>query len=334
MIIVSALIIGLALGITLQRGKLCMNLVCGGVTYLTDPKGLKAYILALALATLGTNALEEASLVGDLLRNDFAPLSSILGGLLFGIGMVMAEGCGAAIWYKAGEGNIPSWIAIIGFIFTLAAFSTGPFAEISMMLRGPVLRTSGGDALTLYNIPGFTLNKWLTISTFIILCLWLLIKGRKASGHAWIFTGISIGMIIVLSWYATWTWGEESGISASGPSRDLIQILAGLKDMTWGAYFIIAVPLGSFISAKISKKFRWKSGSPLELRKAFIGGCIMGIGASIAGGCNIRFGLSQFSLLSLAGVVTTLAIFFGHLLMTYYEQWKQEKKLLNAKSPT
>lgn len=326
MTVISALIIGMAFGFILQRGKLCMNLVCGGITYVTEPSGFKAYVLALAVAVVGVNGLEAAGVVDKLLRNDFAPLSSIAGGLIFGIGMVMAEGCGAAIWYKSGEGSLPSWAAVFGFMLSLAAFDTGPFAWLSAALRGPVITASGGEALTLYNIPGLAMNKWAVIAVFLALCAWFLGK-RKAVGRSWLAVGLGIGVVVVAAWYATMTWSDESGISASGPSKDLIAVLAGSKDMTWGAYFIIAVMAGAFLSAKSTGKFRWKSGSPKDFLKIFSGGLIMGLGAAVAGGCNIRYGLSQFSVLSVSGVVTTLSIISGHLLMTYIDQWKQERKM-------
>lgn len=332
MTIISAVIIGIAFGAILQGGKLCMNLVCGGVTYVTEPTGFKAYILALAVAALGVGWLESAGLVENLLRNDFSPVGNILGGLIFGIGMVMAEGCGAAIWYKAGEGSIPSWAAIFGFMFSLSALSSGTLGELTAVLSGPILQASGGEALTLYNIPSLAVNKWAAIAVFVAVCAWFLSK-RKSMGMSWVFTGIGIGVVVISAWYATTVWGEEAGISASGPSRDLMLALTGAGGMSWGAYFIISVPFGAYLSALLSGKFRWKSGTPQEFLKTFSGGCIMGAGAAIAGGCNIRYGLSQFSLLTVSGVVTTLAIFMGHYLMTALEQRKQEHAAQGSPGP-
>jgi uncharacterized membrane protein YedE/YeeE len=77
--------------------------------------------------------------------------------------------------------------------------------------------------------------------------------------------------------------------------------------------------LGSYVSAKALKKFKWRVPSARQLVTIMVGGSMMGFGAVLAGGCNVGQALTGFATLSVGSIVATLAIIAGNWTMVYFE---------------
>ena len=68
---------------------------------------------------------------------------------------------------------------------------------------------------------------------------------------------------------------------------------------------------GAFAAALLARQFRIRGAPPWELLKGVIGGCLMGVGASLSFGCNIGGFFSATSALSLAGPAMMLGLMLG-----------------------
>lgn len=116
-------IIGILLGYTLQRSRFCFTAamrdpILTGGTSLT-----KALVMALALSTVffiamqvkavGWNLAGNGKLVGNIATVGW---HTVIGGILFGIGAVIAGGCASGTLMRMGEGFVQQWITIIFFI--------------------------------------------------------------------------------------------------------------------------------------------------------------------------------------------------------------------------
>lgn len=120
--LVKYLIFGVVFGMILQRSRFCFTAafrdpVITGSTSLT-----RAVFLAIAVGTIGFSALSLYSIStgGKPMGTDSVePLSilTIIGGVLFGIGMVIAGGCASGTLMRFGEGFQLQWISFIFFIF-------------------------------------------------------------------------------------------------------------------------------------------------------------------------------------------------------------------------
>jgi uncharacterized membrane protein YedE/YeeE len=88
---------------------------------------------------------------------------------------------------------------------------------------------------------------------------------------------------------------------------------------TWGVFFILAVPFGGALSAIWLKEFKWKIPQAQEFLTVFCGSILMGIGAVIAGGCNLGHGVTGMSTMSLASLISILSIMFGNWVMVYFK---------------
>ncbi len=82
-----------------------MNTAFRDVIFINDFTLFRAWLLALLIAIIGANLLEQFGFMGDdgLRRQVFSPIAAIVGGYIFGLGIVVAGGCGSGVLYKQGE---------------------------------------------------------------------------------------------------------------------------------------------------------------------------------------------------------------------------------------
>ena len=115
-------IFGIAFGMILQRSRFCFTAgfrdpIMTGSTSLT-----RAVFLAISIGTIGFTALSFGSVLsgGKPLGLDAVfPLSvlTVIGGILFGIGMVIAGACGSGVLMRFGEGYQLQWVSFVFFVF-------------------------------------------------------------------------------------------------------------------------------------------------------------------------------------------------------------------------
>lgn len=338
--IISALICGGILGFILQRGRFCMNSAFRDTIFIQDMTLFRGFLLALGVMIVGSNLLNDMGII-ELKPQTFYPLANILGGYLFGIGMVLAAGCGSGIYFKVGEGQVAAGVAILGFLISAGATFYGVLNPLYNALRSFKLEIAGKPNATLWEIFGDGMTeKWIVIAAVIMLFLIVVMKGKpfsigKQKGFYWSVTGLLLGFTGVLTFWASQNWGGgfARGMNFTTPSAEIISTLitADAKSkffpmsriwnftVTWGELAVIAVPLGSFISAKILKEFSWKLPHAKELITVFLGSLLMGFSSITAGGCNIGQGLTGVSTLSIGSISALIAMILGNWTMVYYK---------------
>ncbi len=129
-LIISGLGVGIIFGYTLQHGRFCMNTAFREVLLSRDFTVFRIYILALLILIIGANGLEAAGIL-KLRSIPFTWLANVLGGYLFGIGMVLGGGCATGTLYRIGEGMIGSWFAALGFLLAAASTLSGALNPIA-----------------------------------------------------------------------------------------------------------------------------------------------------------------------------------------------------------
>ena len=312
----SALLIGLAFGFVLQRGRYCMNTAFRDVIFINDLTLFRSYIFALIIAMIGANFLEDMHWLGGdaygpftLARQVFAPVGNIVGGYIFGLGIVLAGGCGSGILYRVGEGLTAALVAVLGFGLGIITTTKGVLRPVYEFLRSYKVTMTAPDGSTIYGISlpdlfgGGHLAKWIIIAVFTVAAGIFVIKGKPfakstAKGYKWAVTGGLIGLLVVAAWWASGVYGGmPRGISFTGPLGEAFLAVMqrnsasgypmfdflGLK-ITWSAIYILMVPLGAFISSKALKEFKLKVPTAAELMTVFGGSLMMGFGAATAGG--------------------------------------------------
>jgi len=122
--------LGLAAGFTLQRSRFCFASAFRDLFLFGSARIMKAILLGLAVATVGFAAIMRAAVPFpglDLLPPQAHVLpvgmSTVLGGLLFGYGMVLSGGCVSGSLYRAAEGYVASWVSLAGVVVGLGVIS-------------------------------------------------------------------------------------------------------------------------------------------------------------------------------------------------------------------
>ncbi len=348
----TAVLMGLALGYVLQRGRFCLNSAFRDIIFIKDLTYFRAYLLCVVVALVGTNLLEDAGLIyyfdqetGELaattlLRQNFVPLANVLGGFLFGLGIVLAGGCASGIVYRFGEGQLAAFIAIVGFFFGVAMTADGMLSPVHRFLKSFNVEVFGVKNPAIWDLfGGSPTAKWVTIAVFAIVALAFVFKGKpkfgmSGKGFSWGLTGLLIGLLTIVSWEISSLFGGiPRGLAITTPVREFFNSVLynsshspfpefsflGIFKGTWGVFFILAVPLGAAISAVGLKEFKWKIPPAKEVLTVFFGSILMGIGAVIAGGCNLGHGVTGMSTMSLTSLVGITSIVLGNWTMVYFK---------------
>ncbi len=337
--IVSGLIVGGLVGFILQRGRFCMNSAFRDVIFIKDYTLFDAYLVTLATMLIGSNLLNDAGYI-HLKAQSFYPFANIVGGYLFGLGMVLAGGCGSGIIYRVGEGQMASWVAVLGFFGGIGATTNGVLKPVYDLMRSVQVGPSG---MTLHGLLGNGLEiKWAVIA---VLCLVFLLFAKKSKpfqltqskGFYWSITALLLGLMGIITFWASEYFGSPGfarGLNFTTPTGELFFTILtgdarskffpmyslGNVQTTWAAVYIIGVPIGAAISAKILKEFIWKTPRDAKELLTVLGGSIlMGFGAATAGGCNVGQALTGFTTLSIGSISATIAIILGNWTMVYFQ---------------
>jgi len=315
MFVLTGLLVGAALGYVLQRGRFCINSAYREILF-QDYTMFRAYLLALVVAMIGANFIEDIGWLdhlesgsfvrGELYRQAFVPWANVIGGYLFGMGIVLAGGCGSGILYRVGEGNLAYVLAVFGFFFGLVLTKFGFLKPVYEALISQAVWVGEEEIPTLYNIIG--VNKWIVIAVISAVFLFFVFQGKpfqKArKGYSWAVAGLLVGIIAVVAFWASGYYtGRARGLSFTGPLREL---------------YVLTVPIGAYISGKLLKEVKLKVPPADELLKVFFGGAVMGIGAQIGGGCNIGHSLTGVSTLAVSSWVANFFIIAGNWTMAYW----------------
>ncbi len=140
--------------------------------------------------------------------------------------------------------------------------------------------------------------------------------------------GLLIGLLSII----IFAWARPLGVIA-GPREwvDWLFYSAGLYGshplnplLSYGSVLTFALIWGAFASALLSRQFAVKVPPPFEMVRSAAGGIMMGIGATMAAGCNVGGFFSATSALSLGGLAMMAGLIIGVYLEVHYLYWELE----------
>jgi uncharacterized membrane protein YedE/YeeE len=144
------LLFGVVFGVVFQRSRFCLVRAFREPFLTGDAEHTRAAALALMVSVLGFAILKFTDLKD---RGDWvfpgAGLGAVAGGTLFGIGMTLAGGCGAGSIWRAGEGQVKLWVALLGFalgasLARLALVQAGALGKLGWAVFLPAALGWGG----------------------------------------------------------------------------------------------------------------------------------------------------------------------------------------------
>ncbi|WP_298721145.1 YeeE/YedE family protein [uncultured Ferrovibrio sp.] len=338
----AGLVLGVIFGATVQRSNFCTMGAISDMVLMGDTNRLRSWALAIAVAMLGSQLLHLAGLV-DLNQSIYAAanlglVGAILGGVMFGFGMVLAGGCGSRTLVRLGAGNLKSLIVVL--MIGIAGYTTlrGLIGPVRLWLESWTavnLKTLGFSSQTLPDLigAGFGLNaeslRWpIALLLPALLLIWVFRDARFRHQPVLISAGIVIGAIIVGGWAATGILGADdfepaplisfTFVAPIGSALQYVMTFTGAR-LDFAVSTVAGVILGAFLMAKMNGSFRVESfANAQDMISHIIGGILMGIGGVIALGCTIGQGLTGVSTLALGSFVALGGIVIGGILGVRY----------------
>lgn len=315
--VITGLVLGTALGIVMQRGRFCVTGMLRDISLAHTWRPFTALLIVIAIHAVGIAGLTTAGIIQpeyDL----FPPYAVIVGGFLFGIGIVLAGGCASGTWYRSGEGLVGSWFALLFYGLSAAAMKTGALAGLNSWLRSKTVGLT-----TVHGSLGISVW-WLAIP-FAALAAGLaayflrsestpvsLQSGWKKPLHLYT-AGVLVGLLGVIAWPLSAATGRNDGLGITSPTANLTNFLVTGESarIDWGVMLVLGILVGSFIAAKATGEFRVRVPDATQTVKSIAGGTLMGIGAAWAGGCTVGNGMVQTGLFTYQGWVALAAIAAG-----------------------
>jgi uncharacterized membrane protein YedE/YeeE len=345
-------------GLVAQRTRFCTMGAVADVVNMGDWARARMWVLAMAVAILGFNAMVAVGWLEAKHSIYAVPrllwLSALAGGLLFGFGMVLASGCGSRNLVRLGGGNLKSLVVLT--VLGLSAFMT---------LRGltAVVRNATVDTVFVELPPGQDLPSLLAaasgagkpllagmlgVVSALLLALWVLRRPEGRGGEVWL-GGVGIGAVIVAMWWLSGRLAflpedpntlEPAFLATNSRRMEALSFVAPVGyALDWLMYFsdksklltigIVSLPgmvAGAFAGARLDGSFRWEGfGNVEDLANHLVGATLMGVGGVVALGCTVGQGLSGMSTLSIGSLIATAAIVAGAVLALRYQVWRLER---------
>ena len=313
-------LIGVPLGYAMQRTNLCFNSAYREALLRRKTVLLRAILLAILIQMVGVGLLVQFGVGGVTLNVvPFYWIAAIVGGFTFGIAMVYAEGCSSTVWYRVGNGNMGSLVTLIGFALGEAATTFGPLRGLREAIQGAEVILPGGAPATLPNTIG--VNPWLLVVPILLVGGWWLARGKAGSylgGWDWRLAGLVLGVIGAAAWVVSWPTGWDYGIGIVGATGAFVRaIFEGPSVLNWGSFVVLTMPVGALVAALHTKQFHWQIPDWPSTFRMTTAGVVMGISATLAGGCNIGHGFSGLPTLALSSLTATLFTFLGAWMGNY-----------------
>ena len=347
-----------AFGFIAERTHFCTMGAISDVVNMGEWSRMRQWALAIAVGMLGFGGMVAAGWIDPTKTIYFSTrwlwLSAALGGVLFGVGMVLASGCGGKTLVRIGTGNLKS--VVVFLVMGVAGFAT---------LKGvtAVLRSVTTDQVFVDMAAGATVPAWvassfgLSAGTAAMACalvlggglaLWALLPRDFRNGNN-LMAGLGIGAVLCAMWWASGHLGfvpehpetlEAVYVATSTSRMEAMSFVAPIaytldwlmffsdknKVLTFGIVSVLGVMAGSCVSALLGRTFRWEGfGGVEDLANHLMGGVLMGVGGVLAGGCTVGQGLSGISTLALASFVALAGILAGGVLGLRYQIWRLER---------
>lgn len=303
--------VGLILGFLLEYRGFNMGTALRSILFAGPKKDLRAYVTILIINIVAVHVLAAAGLIRPRGVPFFWP-AVVVGGFLFGLGMSFGAGC-ANIWHGTGTGASGLAFALLGFMFGTHVIRTPVFAPVFISLRRYVLELHGTE-ITLPTLlaPGDPLLQWAVVMIPALagtVWLGLSMRRRDADDRSWVATGMLIGFTGVAAWLVSRVNGDTYGLSLTQPTLALGRIIffGDFDAFYWGTFMILGIPIGVFFAARLKRTLHFRIPATTELLKLVGSGALTGVGASLAGGCNVGHGITGVSLLSVGSIAATAA---------------------------
>ena len=317
------LAMGLLFGFFGQRSKFCLRAAVIEFWHGQWGEKLPVWLIAFSSAMV---AVQGLILVGELdvsssrqMANTGSLSCALIGGVLFGCGMILTRGCASRLLVLSATGNLRALLS--GLIFAVAAQASlsGALAPLRLAISS-WWTIEGGSSRNLLAWTGLGQGAglllggvWLAAGVFFAL-------RNRWSIQKWLFA-IFTGLAVAGSWWFSYQVSKSSfevvnvqGMTFSGPSAEWLMRVLEKPEGKIGFDFGLmpGVFAGSFLGALLFKEWKlegFKDGH--SMRRYIVGAVLMGFGSMLAGGCAVGAGITGGAIFAVTAWLTLVGMWVG-----------------------
>lgn len=354
----AAFVLSVVFGAVAQRTHFCTMGAVADIVTMGDWTRMRMWVLAMGVAITGFNAMVGLGWVdaGKSLYGGprWIWLSALVGGLMFGFGMVLASGCGSKTLVRIGGGNLKSLVVFL--VLGLTAWAT--LKGVTAVLRVATVDTVVVALPTSQDLPsllapllghGKAALAWALGLLLGGACIAWALAARAVRSFDNLLGGLGIGVVIVCVWWVSGRLGyvtedpntlQEAFVATNSQRMESLSFVAPIaytidwwvffsdksKALTLGIVSTVGVVAGSAAAALAAGSFRWEGfRSAEDTALHLVGAALMGIGGVTAMGCTIGQGLSGLSTLGLSSFTALAAIIAGAVAALKIQAWRLQR---------
>jgi uncharacterized protein len=319
----AGLSVGFLFGYMAQKSRFCLRSAV--IEFVTGHFGAK---LAIWLLTFGVAIVVIQFMIahGSLSVSTIAALSArgslsgaMIGGAMFGCGMVLSRGCASRLLVLSGTGNMRAVVAGLVFVIVTQSAYQGMLEPVRSWLAALWTVDGGPQRDLILRLGGREVDKFPVALAWLGAAFFFAIRGRIGF-WGWI-GGMGCGLAVALAYYLTYTISQAAmepaavkGVTFSGPSAEfLMRVLQhGEKPPGFDTTLVPGVFLGAAMAALLAREFKLtvfdaQSGT----LRYIIGAALMGFGAMLAGGCAVGAGVSGGAIFALTAWLALVFMWIG-----------------------
>jgi len=316
-------LIGALFGFLAQRSRFCLRAAVVEVARGQLGPKLAIWLFAFSAAIVMTQLLIVA---GHMETGNVRQLASqgslsgaLIGGLMFGMGMILARGCSSRLLVLAANGNLRALLSGLIFAVTAQASMSGILSPAREAL-GALWVIDGGSARDLLATFGLGHGGGLLFGL-----LWLgagIAFARRSRVPLWGWLGgLGVGVTVAVAWWFTYQLSTQTfvptpvkSLSFTGPSADVLMAVLSPPGqlLNFDLGMVPGVFLGSFLAAWWARELKLEGFQGGHAMRRYIAGAVlMGFGGMLAGGCAVGAGVSGAAVFAVTAWVTLFGMWAG-----------------------
>jgi uncharacterized membrane protein YedE/YeeE len=315
--------LGLLFGFFAQRSRFCLRAAVIEFWHGQFGEKLPVWLITFSSAVVAVQLLILAGWLdisnARQMANTGSLSGALVGGICFGIGMILTRGCASRLLVLSATGNLRALLSGLIFAVSAQAALSGALSPLRLAISS-WWTVDGGAARNLLALTG--VGHW---GGLVFGLIWLLAGVFFAMRNKWPLikwiTASMTGLTVAGAWWFTYLVSTSSfevvnvqGLTFSGPSAEwLMRVLATPTPRIGFDFGLMpGVFAGSFLGAMVGREWKlegFKDGH--SMRRYIMGAVFMGFGAMLAGGCAVGAGITGGSIFAVTAWLTLLGMWFG-----------------------
>ena len=317
------LLIGSLFGFFAQRSKFCMRAAAIEFWHRKFGDKLPVWLLAFSSAVVAvqllilTHSLDVSTARQLATRGSLS--GALIGGLLFGVGMILSRGCASRLLILSANGNLRALLSGLIFAVTAQASLNGSLAPLRNTIS-TWWTVEGGASRDLLELTG--LGHWGGLAFGLVWMAAALFFAVRSGWGLWKWVGgIGTGLAVAAAWWFTYFMSTHSfeaiqvqALTFSGPSAEWLMRVLSSPTPAIGFDFglLPGVFVGSFIGAWVGKDLKLEGFTDgYSMRRYIAGAILMGFGSMLAGGCAVGAGMTGGAIFALTAWITLVGMWLG-----------------------